>query len=182
MDVHWNIYCFKYNQSWKLRKINNHMPNRRRTLKQNIFHSSQASLCKHSTVECSFPFKNCTYCSSFETKYIMFIPLTTKTLKHPTYLHVFKRHRRATKTNINQEPFAKIKAQTHEQTQPKPLVCWGTSEGFQNKLSIKRNYSLSSLLFTQAVIQVSDTWMAVLLNMTFISSKHGCEQKYKYLI
>ena len=57
-----------------------------------------------------------TYCSSFERKYIMFIPLNTKTIKHPVHLHVFKCHRRAAVANIIQEPFAGNKAQTEKQT------------------------------------------------------------------
>lgn len=63
-------------------------------IKQNIvsiahrLHSAQTP-----TLECSSPFKNCTYCGSFQPKCIIFIPLmqNTKTIKHLIYLLVTKR-------------------------------------------------------------------------------------------
>lgn len=144
----------QYNLSSKLWKANIHYAKKEENIKKKHFSLLSGSILhKHSTVECSFPFKNCTYCSSFERKYT-FIPLNTKTLKHPIYLNVFKRHRRATTTNIIQEPFAENKAQTN-QIKALGLLRYEWRVSFQNELSIKRNYCQSSLLFTQVVIHVS---------------------------
>lgn len=132
----WNIYCLKYNQSSKLRKTNVHLQKKKI---KTIFHSSQATFYTNTRLW-NVPFKNCTYCSSFQPKCIIFIPPTrhTKTSKHHINLCVFKRHRRATTADMIQRADRRNQSTNSKKLiKLKPLVCWGMSEGFHSK----RGYS-----------------------------------------